>query len=126
MGADVDSGFIGLGAIEVEEGGDEVVEVDGDKFERADTGKLQECVEDILEMSALRLHGVQLVEHPPVARFVGGGQVLDQQVEVHRDGRERIADLVSQATGEAGDLGIPFGVPRQQVLAFLRVDRRYS
>ena len=49
---------------------------------------------------------LDLLEDAPVARGLGVLEVLGQQVEVQAHRRERVADLVGQAAGELGDLGV--------------------
>ena len=49
---------------------------------------------------------LQLLQDPLVARGLGPLEVLDEQVEVEAHRRQRVLDLVGQAAGQAGDLGI--------------------
>ena len=48
----------------------------------------------------------QLLEDPLVAGGLGPLEILDEEVEVEAHGRERVLDLVGQAAGQPGDLGI--------------------
>ena len=63
------------------------------------------------------------LEHPTVARSLGILEVLGHQVEVHLDRGERIADLVGQAAGEQGDLGILGSEPTRDLRLFTGLDR---
>ena len=46
------------------------------------------------------------LQDAPVARGLGVLEVLGQEVEVQRERRERVADLMGQPAGELGDLGV--------------------
>ncbi len=91
---------------EVAELVDDRVQVGRLELQVLDAGEPEEVLEDVVEPLDLVPQPLDPLEDAAVARGLGVLEVLGQEVEVQRERRERVADLVGQAAGELGDLGI--------------------
>ena len=106
LGADHDPLGRRVRLVEVAELVDDRVQVGRLELQVLDPGEPEEVLEDVVQPMDLVLQPLDPLQHAAVARGLGVLKVLGQQVEVQRDRRERIADLMSQPAGELGDLGV--------------------
>ena len=102
----LDVRLLGLGREEVEHAVDLLVQVRGLEADGADLGEVQKIVEQVLQPLAFLLHDGDLGRGAAVARRLGLGEVLGQQLHVQADRRERVLDLVRQPAGQRRDLGV--------------------
>ena len=120
-GADHDSLGRRVRLVEISHLVDDRVQIGRLELQLLHPGKPQEALEDAVQPLDLGPKPLEPLQHPPVTRRLRVLKILEQQIEVQRQRRERIADLVRQAPRKLRDLRVLSPQPLGRVL--LRVER---
>ena len=106
IGADHDPQGRCLGLVEIAQFLDQGIEIGRREFQLLHAGEPEEVLEDVVEPLNLLLEPTDALLDATVPRGFGSLKILLQEVEIQRQGGQRVADLVGQAAGELRDLGI--------------------
>ena len=106
VGADHDPLGRRVRLVEVAELIDDRVQVGRLELQVLHPGEPEEVLEDVAEPMDLVLQPFDPLQHAAIARGLGVLKVLGQQVEVQRERRERVANLMREPAGKLGDLGV--------------------